>query len=31
MFSKLKLGSWKSIYFCEFDESRNRKFYVKII
>ena len=25
------LGTWQSIYFCEFDPPRNRKFYVKII
>jgi secondary thiamine-phosphate synthase enzyme len=25
------LGTWQSIYFCEFDPPRNRTFYVKII
>ena len=25
------LGTWQGIYFCEFDPSRNRKFYVKVI
>ncbi|MCL2337009.1 MAG: secondary thiamine-phosphate synthase enzyme YjbQ [Firmicutes bacterium] len=25
------LGTWQSIYFCEFDPPRNRKFYVQII
>ncbi|WP_428978983.1 YjbQ family protein [Clostridium tanneri] len=29
--NKLKLGSWQSIYFCEFDGQRTRVFYVKII
>ncbi len=28
---KLILGTWQSIYFCEFDGPRNRTFYVKII
>ncbi|GHV07346.1 hypothetical protein FACS1894217_07990 [Clostridia bacterium] len=28
---KLVLGTWKGIYFCEFDPLRNRKFYVKVI
>ena len=28
---KLVLGTWQSIYFCEFDPPRNRKFYVKVI
>ncbi|KZL90624.1 secondary thiamine-phosphate synthase enzyme YjbQ [Clostridium magnum] len=28
---KLKLGTWQSIYFCEFDGPRNRTFYVKIV
>ena len=28
---KLILGTWQSIYFCEFDPPRNRKFYVKVI
>lgn len=27
----LVLGTWQSIYFCEFDGPRTRKFYVKII
>jgi secondary thiamine-phosphate synthase enzyme len=27
---KLILGTWQSVYFCEFDPPRNRKFYVKI-
>ena len=25
------LGTWQSVYFCEFDPPRNRKFYVKIM
>jgi len=25
------LGTWQSIYFCEFDAPRNRRFYVKIV
>ena len=25
------LGTWQSIYFCEFDGPRNRKFHVKIM
>lgn len=25
------LGTWQSIYFCEYDGPRNRKFYVKTI
>lgn len=29
--AKLLLGTWQSIYFCEFDGPRNRKVYVKII
>jgi secondary thiamine-phosphate synthase enzyme len=29
--SKLILGTWQGIYFCEFDPPRSRKFYVKII
>lgn len=29
--SKLVLGTWQGIYFCEFDGPRTRKFYVKII
>jgi secondary thiamine-phosphate synthase enzyme len=28
---KLVLGTWQSVYFCEFDPPRNRKFYVKIV
>ena len=28
---KLLLGTWQSVYFCEFDGPRNRKFYVKVI
>jgi len=28
---KLVLGTWQSIYFCEFDPPRNRKFYVKVL
>ncbi|MDR3349964.1 MAG: secondary thiamine-phosphate synthase enzyme YjbQ [Acidaminococcales bacterium] len=28
---KLLLGTWQSIYFCEFDPPRSRKFYVKVI
>ena len=28
---KLVLGTWQSIYFCEFDPPRNRRFFVKII
>jgi len=27
---KLLLGTWQSIYFCEFDGPRNRRLYVKI-
>ena len=29
--SKPLLGTWQSIYLCEFDPPRNRRFYVKII
>lgn len=29
--SKLVLGRWQAIYFCEFDGPRERSFYVKII
>ncbi|GGM33539.1 UPF0047 protein YugU [Paraliobacillus quinghaiensis] len=29
--SKLVLGTWQGIYFCEFDGPRNRKFHVKVI
>ena len=28
---KLVLGMWQSVWFCEFDPPRNRKFYVKVI
>ena len=28
---KLVLGIWQSLYFCEFDPPRNRKFYVKVL
>jgi secondary thiamine-phosphate synthase enzyme len=28
---KLVLGTWQSIYFCEFDPPRSREFYVKIV
>lgn len=28
---RLVLGTWQSIYFCEFDGPRNRHFYVKIM
>lgn len=28
---KLLLGTWQSVYFCEFDGPRNRKVYIKII
>lgn len=28
---RLILGTWQSLYFCEFDGPRNRKFFVKII
>jgi len=28
---KLVLGTWQSVYFCEFDPPRTRKFYVKLI
>lgn len=28
---KLALGTWQSVFFCEFDGPRNRKFLVKII
>lgn len=27
---KLLLGTWQSIYFCEFDGPRNRRLYVKV-
>ena len=29
--SKLQLGTWQSIYFCEFDGPRSRSVYVKIV
>ena len=28
---KLLLGTWQSVYFCEFDPPRSRKFYVKVL
>ena len=28
---KLVLGTWQSIYFCEFDPPRHRKFFVKVM
>jgi secondary thiamine-phosphate synthase enzyme len=28
---KLLLGTWQSVWFCEFDPPRQRKFYVKVI
>lgn len=28
---KLILGTWQSVYFCEFDGPRNRNYYIKII
>lgn len=28
---KLVLGTWQGIYFCEYDGSRSRKFFVKLI
>ena len=28
---KLLLGTWQSLWFCEFDPPRNRKFYVKVV
>lgn len=28
---KLKLGTWQSIFFCEFDGPRNRNVWVKIV
>jgi secondary thiamine-phosphate synthase enzyme len=28
---KLLLGTWQSVFFCEFDPPRNRKFYVKVL
>ena len=29
--SRLLLGTWQSIFFCEFDGPRTRKFFVKVI
>jgi secondary thiamine-phosphate synthase enzyme len=29
--SRLKLGTWQQIYFCEFDGPRSRKVWVKVI
>lgn len=29
--SKLVLGTWQGIYFCEFDGPRNRTVYIKIV
>jgi len=28
---KLLLGTWQSVYFCEFDGPRNRKVFIKVI
>jgi len=28
---KLLLGTWQSVYLCEFDPPRSRKFYVKVL
>jgi len=28
---RLVLGTWQSVYFCEFDPPRSRKFYVKVV
>ena len=28
---RLVLGTWQSVYFCEFDGPRNRKIYIKVI
>lgn len=28
---ELKLGIWQGVYFCEFDGTRTRKFYTKVI
>ena len=28
---QLVLGTWQGIYFCEFDPSRQRKFFVKVL
>lgn len=29
--SKLMLGRWQGIYFCEFDGPRNREVYIKVV
>ena len=29
--SKPLLGTWQSVWFCEFDPPRNRRFYVKVV
>ena len=29
--SKIVLGTWQGVYFCEFDGPRNRKFHIKVI
>ena len=29
--SKLLLGTWQSLYFCEFDPPRKRTFFVKVV
>jgi secondary thiamine-phosphate synthase enzyme len=29
--SKPVLGTWQSVYFCEFDPPRSRRFYVKVM
>jgi secondary thiamine-phosphate synthase enzyme len=29
--SRLKLGTWQGIYFCEFDGPRNRKVHIQIM
>ena len=28
---KSALGTWQSVWFCEFDPPRNRRFYVKVV
>jgi secondary thiamine-phosphate synthase enzyme len=28
---RLVLGTWQSIYFCEFDGPRRRRYYVKVV
>ena len=28
---KLVLGTWQTVYFCEFDPPRSRKFYMKVV